>query len=63
VTLDIELVSGQRINRIIEVQDLERQAWRGLFSGVHLSARRENDGVNRSMQLTIEREADDDRDY
>ena len=56
VTLDIEPISGLRINRIVEVQDLEQVAWRGLITGIKMSAARDNDTVTRTMQVTIERE-------
>jgi hypothetical protein len=57
VTLDIEPVSGLRINQLVEVQDLEAVAWRSLITGISMSARRDADSVTRSQQITVEREA------
>ena len=57
VTLDIEPRAGLRINRIVEVQDLEQVAWRGLLTGIQMSASRDNDTVTRTLQVTLEREA------
>lgn len=56
VTLDIEPRSGLRINHIVEVQDLEQVAWRGLLTGINLVASRDNDSVTRTIQVIIERE-------
>jgi len=58
VTVDIEPIAGLRVNRLVEIQDIEQVAWRGLVTNIDLREIRSGDQVNHSMQLTIEKEAE-----